>query len=206
MGLRIGISMRETNAENYIEQRDTIAKDWSKYMLKTFPKAAWLFIPNMENDVVKYLESWKINVLFLSGGDDIGLYPERDATERILLKYAIEQKIPVVGICRGMQLIHDYYNGKIIAGDKEFAKNHRATEHLITYKGEVQNVNSYHTNKIDESSLHNQFKITSRCQLDNSIESFENNQILAMMWHPERDKEYSTWNQEIIKTFIKYED
>ncbi len=197
--------MRVANALGYEEVRDAIARDWSDYMLNVFPKAQWLFIPNIGLNATKYIKDWNINVLFLSGGDDLGLFPDRDETETTLLKYALKNNIPIVAICRGMQLVHTFFGGKIEEGDEIFSLEHRATEHVILFEGEQRVVNSYHTNKIIENSIHNSFNILARCITDNTIESFKNDAILAMMWHPERDKEYQKWNQKIIKKHIKYE-
>ena len=61
-----------------------------------------------------------------SGGDDIGKYKLRDDTEEVLLSYAIKKKIPIFGICRGMQLIGKYFNVKLIK-----VNNHVKLEHYI---------------------------------------------------------------------------
>jgi putative glutamine amidotransferase len=197
--------MRVTNAIGYSEVRDTIARDWSDYMLNVFPKAQWLFIPNIGHESIDYIHKWDINVLILSGGDDIGLFPDRDQTETELLKYALKMQIPIVAICRGMQLVHAVFGGTMKEGSSEFSKIHRATEHVISIDRENRMVNSYHNNKIVEDTIHSDFRITGKCLTDNSVESFQSERILAMMWHPERDKEYQNWNQELIKNFLQYE-
>ena len=82
-------------------------------MLSVFPESKWLLIPNIGKQAVNYFKEWDLNVLFLSGGDDIGKFQIRDETELELIKYAISKSIPIVAICRGMQLIHNVFNGKI---------------------------------------------------------------------------------------------
>ena len=51
------------------------------------------------------LQSNKIKGIILSGGQDIGTNKLRDKTEITLIDFAIKNKIPLIGICRGMQLI-----------------------------------------------------------------------------------------------------
>lgn len=206
MSLRIGISMREVNAIGYEEKRDAIARDWPNYMFNVFPNAKWTFIPNLGIKSVEYFQKWDLNALFLSGGDDIGVTQDRDNSEIELLKYALKKKIPIVAICRGMQLVHTFYKGQLTNGNNTFKTNHKATKHLVSLEGEQHMVNSFHTNKIVEETIHESFEITSRCIKDNSVEGFKNDKIITMMWHPERDKNYPKWNEELIKKFLQYED
>ena len=201
--IRIGISMRITDAVNYKEQRDTIASDWSTYLLSEFPDCQWILIPNMGEKVVDYFHQWNLNVLILTGGDDIGRYPIRDITEFALLKMAIENKIPVIGICRGMQLIHHFYDGKLLSGDNQFDEIHRSKEHCVLLKGHRYMTNSFHSNQIDENSLHNDFEILATCENDATIEAFEKQGVLGIMWHPERSIPYQKWNTELIREFIE---
>ena len=60
-----------------------------------------------------YLTRNKINFVVLSGGEDIGKNKFRDFTEINLLKYSIQTNIPLLGLCRGMQLINLFFKGKL---------------------------------------------------------------------------------------------
>ena len=203
MNYRIGISMRVTNALQYDEVRDSIAHDWSNYMQNVFQNSKWLFVPNLGKKTVDYFKDWNLNVLFLTGGDDIGKFEIRDESEIELVKYAVTNSIPIIAICRGMQLIHYLYNGKIKKGNNVFIENHRTNRHVISIENMTYEVNSYHVNYLEENTLNESFKVFSRCQLDNSIEGFYNSKILAMMWHPERETQPAKWNEDLIKNFLK---
>jgi len=197
--------MRITNDTSYDEPRDSIAGDWSKYMLSAFPDSQFIFIPNIKEDVEHYLKGWDIDVLILSGGDDLGTFPARDKTEILAFLYALKMKIPVIAVCRGLQLVHSYFGGKIESGDNNFIEKHRATKHIIDVDDISYEVNSYHTNVIIEETVHKNFEIFARCKDDNSIEGLRSKQVLGMMWHPERDESMKNWNKLLIEKFIKNE-
>lgn len=201
--IRIGISMRITEATNYVEDRNSIASDWSQYLMSEFPEYKWIFIPNIEEKAIDYFRQWNLNALFLTGGDDLGKYPKRDNTEFTLLKMAVEDNIPVVGICRGMQLIHVFFDGKIDQGKEEFQRTHINKKHSVTFQAEKYETNSFHSNKINEDSLHKDFKIISRCEEDLTVEAIEKPGVLGLMWHPERATPYQKWNSTYIKEFIE---
>lgn len=205
MALRFGITMREVNAVGYDEPRDALARDWPKFMQAAFPNDKWLFVPNIEEKAIDFIINWDINVLILSGGDDIGDFPIRDKTERCLLEYAIQNDIPVIAICRGLQVVHSYYGGKIVKGNTLFSKQHRASRHNIGLDSATHEVNSYHTGQIVENTLHKDFEILARCNEDGSIEAIRNKNILGMLWHPEREEEVQSWNLELIEKFLQNE-
>lgn len=202
-GYRFGITMRETMAPNYFEPRDTIAQDWSKYMGTAFPNSQYLFVPNSGQRAVDFVKKWDLNILILSGGDNLGISKNRDHTEQILLQYALENNIPVIGVCRGLQLIHTFFGGSIKKGDEKFVSQHRATKHTIEIEGQSFNVNSYHENILVKETVHAKLKVFATCSTDQSVEGLHNENILAMMWHPERDEKMSEWNRELIVNFLE---
>ena len=70
-----------------------------------------------------------VSGLLLTGGGDVdpalygealdgsmGIEPERDEMEMALFRYAIEEDMPTLGICRGMQLINVAMGGRLIQG------------------------------------------------------------------------------------------
>ena len=56
----------------------------------------------------------RIDGLVLAGGVDVGDDPERDAFEMALGRRALERDLPLLGICRGMQVMNVAAGGTLI--------------------------------------------------------------------------------------------
>ena len=138
--------------------------------------------------------------LVLTGGADIGKNQERDRIEKIYLDRALCLGIPVLGICRGMQLVNVYLGGTLIEDIEETLCNHGldrellATEgmristmpssfHDVFFENTVIKVNSRHHQAIDKlaDSL-----LATGIAADGIIEIAENDQFILVQWHPER--------------------
>ena len=81
------------------------------------------------SDVTEVLDSYidKIDALILSGGHDVcsmnyneepcpkmgDIFPERDKFDFALLERAEKKRIPILGICRGAQVINVYHGGSL---------------------------------------------------------------------------------------------
>src|SRR4051794_41479526 len=65
--------------------------------------------------------------VLLTGGADIGDVPERDTFELALAAAALEADIPVLGVCRGMQVMNVARGGTLIEHlpDKVGHEDHR---------------------------------------------------------------------------------
>jgi putative glutamine amidotransferase len=79
-----------------------------------------------------------MSAAILSGGGDPGDDPEREYTETGILKYAEEKQLPVLGICRGMQMMGVYAGASLVEVSGHVRARHKV-EGIIT--GEV---NSFH--------------------------------------------------------------
>lgn len=200
--LRLGISMRITVELAYDEKRDSLARDWSTFMLREFPMVDWIYLPNIENSVEHYCKRWNINGFILSGGEDIGIDKERDNTEIAILEYARSNNLPLLGICRGLQLIFQYYGGSLEDGSDRFLKAHCSTSHYVLYETEKILVNSYHKKKLIPETLPPELRIKAVCASDHSIEAVSGENLLGIMWHPEREQPYKKWNTELIRSFF----
>ncbi len=65
--------------------------------------------PSMPNGLQArgLLTSWLNDLrpegLVLSGGNDVGAEPDRDVSENVAIEWAMAARLPVLGLCRGMQ-------------------------------------------------------------------------------------------------------
>jgi putative glutamine amidotransferase len=203
--LNIGISMRETNAIGYNEKRDSIARDWYTYLDEVMPNANWLLLPNIEKNIIRYIEYWDINAFILIGGEDLGISYQRDNTEKLIFEYSQKKTLPILAICRGFQLVYEQMGGCVKKQNKDFSRFHTANHHEIIIGNKKKIVNSYHSNALLESVKPKELDIIARCKKDNTIEAYEGYNILGFMWHPEREKEFNEWDAKKIKELFKYE-
>jgi len=191
---RIGITLRIEHIKKYNEKRDAISHDWANFL--EISHILPIFIPNTLKNPKYFLEEMKLDGLIMSGGDNKGDDKERDYTEKEIIQFSIEKKIPLFGICRGMQVINDFFGGNQIMtnNSKHVTKHHKIK--LIDDKAkkyfqtEEIEVNSFHNNIINKDCVGKDLQIFALAEIDNTVEGFyhENLPILGIMWHPEREQ------------------
>ena len=200
----IGISQRIDFLKDRNETRESLDRKLNELLIKCnlFP----LPIPNIFynnknkdkgfNNLKKWISKKKIKGIILSGGNDIGIYKDRDYTEYFLIKYAKLKKIPVLGICRGMQLI-----AKSEGVNLKKISNHVNTNHKI-YGKISGTVKCFHNFAIKKCP--NKYTILSKSN-DNCIMAIQNDNypIEGWMWHPERNKKFKKIDINNIKRIFK---
>jgi putative glutamine amidotransferase len=232
MKKKIGISYTRTHFDNYwnwITKEDM--QDDLDLVLLSFEK-------NNTEDI------YKCHGFILTGGVDVhpGFYngqtvynnspeifqPERDAFEENIYRYSQEKKLPVLGICRGMQLINVLEGGKLIQdldnGNERHRKEELDKEHGIvaqertllykianTVKGAV---NSAHHQAIDPHAIGGNLIVnaydddeTDNVNIIEGLE-FKNKSgkafMLCVQWHPERmkNKKDNPFSENIKQQFL----
>ena len=163
----------------------------------------YYLVPNKKRLSKKKIK--EINLLIIPGGNDVSNVLNtskiRNSIEKNLIKICFEKEIPILGICRGAQLLNKCFGGKITK-----IKKHMRTRHNIFFtnreiiKKNFLNVNSFHNDGIKKNDLSKSFKVLASDKQKN-IEMFisNNKKIIGTMWHPEREK--STL---LLDSLIKY--
>ena len=146
--------------------------------------------------------------LILCGGADIGKNPIRDSRETEWIRSALENGQPIIGICRGMQLLNYYFGGTVLTLSKELKVYHLKdkfeddADHSYRLSG-FHFVSDIYGNCVSVNSRHHQYcsKIAKNFKIThtsihweiidgNIVEGIEDvkNKIWAVQWHPEREE------------------
>ena len=199
--LTIGISLRIVESTDYNEKRDALSQDWSIFFEKVGINP--LLIPNTIKNVSSFLEDMQVQGLILSGGDNIGDSQDRDKTEQKIINYSLGKKIPLIGICRGMQVINTFFGGTVETlenskhvGDPHFVSLNK--NFALFLQAEKLQVNSFHNNVIKQKNLGKNLEPFAMAS-DHTIEGFYHTElpIVGVMWHPERTPNEK--NEQIIR-------
>ena len=160
-----------------------------------------IILSSVTKNINEYLRKESIKGIILTGGCDVGKFILRDNFERKLITYCKKNNIPILGICRGMQFINNYFGGK---SKKIFG--HVRTKHKISGKKYYYNqkVNSYHKLGIFPDNLSPDLDILAQAE-DTSVEALKHKKfkIHGIMWHPERELIFKNKDKTLIKNIFK---
>lgn len=198
--LRIGITQRVDELVSRLEVRDALDQKLVSLIssLGFYP----IPVPNSiinegEHKLFDWLEEMQINGIIISGGNDINDFPARDQTELSILSWSEINKIPVLGLCRGMQLIATYFGGKLEKVDGHVASTNNVK--VISLDGEwPESITCYHNLRIEDCPLNFEVAVLSN---DGTIEAIISPALgwEAWMWHPEREDTFRSVDLERIK-------
>lgn len=193
-----------------------------------------LIIPvNTEPNIIK-AQMENVDGLILSGGYDVNpllfgeephrllgaTFGERDTFESILIKYALKMEKPILGICRGCQILNVICGGTLYQDcslDKDsFIKHSQENtpaqpSHTITISedselysifGEKALVNSFHHMSIKRVA--DGFKVIGVASdgIVEAIERVDGSFAIGTQWHPEMMANSNEQMLEIFKLFI----
>lgn len=163
-----------------------------------------------------------IDGLMLAGGADIDpstygeaphpetveTVPERDRFEIAMTRAAIERDLPVLGICRGMQLINVAHGGTLLQHLPERFGHHEHLRVIGTFDGADHDVEivdgslaaraagethhatkSHHHQGVDR--LGEGLVVSGHSSMDGLVEAIEMPErlfVLGVQWHPEADE------------------
>lgn len=183
---RILVTQRVTVVPTHGERRDSLDQRWVHFLFACglLP----LLVPNHLPTSRLMLEALQPDGILLTNGDDLTAYggrvPEREEMERFLIDYALQEGIPLIGVCKGMQVIQDYFGVPLhqISG-------HVRSQQTVTLHGSAHEVNSYHnwgtTQTVEPLDVWGVAE-------DGVVKAVRVNskEVYGIMWHPERFQRY----------------
>lgn len=177
--------------------------------------------------------------LMLSGGEDVdprcygerpspalgAIEPARDAMEFNALKCAIEREVPILGICRGAQVLNVHFGGTLyqdIDTERPGQLAHQQVEpwekrtHAATVLCESMLCSITGTEELFINSFHHQavkrlgknLRVVARAE-DGLVEAIEHESypwLLGVQWHPERNEASAPDTDPDRRIFLAFRD
>jgi putative glutamine amidotransferase len=215
--------------------------------LKTFPRAFYVesirktggipvILPPVRSDEEAHEALNIVNGLLLTGGGDISpaylkedplrgigtCIPERDLSELLLTKLALQSDLPILGICRGIQVLAVAAGGRIyqdIFGQQPGTIQHSQTAPrncpwhsvkitpeslLFKFLKEVEiAVNSFHHQAVCELPPGFQRNAVAVDGIIEGIEKVDAKFCLGVQWHPESMLETEKHSCDLFTGFIE---
>ena len=205
---KIAITQRLILNDNYYELREALDTRWGLLFdaLNFLP----IILP-IEYNFKKYFDSIKIDGILLTGGNDLNSLNcsdeslQRDIFEKELIKYGIKNNIPILGVCRGMQVIAEYFGASFIKVKDQVAIKHslKVNEESKYFNelSKLNDVNSFHNYAVENLTKDLLISATDNNDTIKAIEHKEY-KIFAQMWHSERDKIFDKEQLKLIEEFF----
>lgn len=195
---RIAVSQRVDVLRDRNERRDALDQNLCAFLAACGCLA--LPVPNLPDQVENAFRAVSWDGVLLSGGNDLTAYggdaPERDATEGKLIDLARRQRLPLFGVCRGMQMIVHSFGGTLTR-----VEDHVARRHTLSGLDGGAEVNSFHT--LAPLDVPDGFVVTARAQ-DGVVEAIrhQTEAVAGILWHPERNPVFTPRDVDRVKEFF----
>jgi putative glutamine amidotransferase len=190
---RIGLTQRVEVVSGRGERRDALDQRWQPLFAKLGALAVPL--PNVATSAQALLEALALDGIVLTGGNDVAeapeaanVAPERDHLERDLIRQCLAHGLPLLGICRGMQMINVALGGGLERTTAHAGVEHRISVGNSSHWPDPWRVNSYHDVCIPRADLAPSLRCLARAE-NGDVEAFAHAEAMChgIMWHPERE-------------------
>ena len=204
---RVLVTQRVDFHTSHGERRDAIDQRWIHLLrdCELWP----VLVPNHPEYVQDLVRHESFDGVLLTGGNTLSSYggdaPERDASETLLLDWALKQHQPVLGVCRGMQLLQSHFGIEL-----ESVSGHVRTRHKLTITpgcrlsaqlSELQTVNAFHD--FGAKTSRTPLVISARSE-DDVVMAVEHQDrpFYGQMWHSERETPFVEEEKNILKSIF----
>jgi gamma-glutamyl-gamma-aminobutyrate hydrolase PuuD len=206
----VGLTQRVEAIQERNERRDCLDQMWTRLLVQN--EMLPVPLPNCIEDVATLVSELDLEGVILTGGNDLSHLPsatntasERDAFERRLLVLWPEKSIPVLGVCRGLQMMAEFYGSKLVPLAEHVATRHGLAvcrRNTMPLRGRKA-VNSFHNFGIAPDKLGGDLMAVASAP-DGTVEGVVHREFRqwGIMWHPERppyDENDLTLMKELFK-------
>ena len=200
----VAVSQRVDHLPDRNEARDALDQRLITFLLVAgfipvpVPNGLYRALPDGRSGP-EALDAWlaavKPQAFVLSGGNDIGQCSERDLTEEWLLDHASQHQMPLLGICRGLQMMAHWAGIGL-----KTVEGHVRTRHCLSgdLTGEA---NSYHGFSL--TACPDGFEVLAKSE-DGEIEAIRHLSLPweGWMWHPEREIQFMSRDIKRVKALF----
>jgi len=234
IGITCGSDVSASSAGGRIYRKDSVGSDYVSAI--EHAGGTPIVLPIVENQecISRFIDI--IDGLLLSGGGDIdpsffneepiptlgSIDPNRDSVEMLLSKAALEQDLPVLAICRGIQVLNVAAGGTLYQDisqhSKEILKHRQSApgwhaSHTIQiepgslmygmFDNQTSRVNSFHHQAIRDTA--DGFYVSARTSdgIIEVIEGQEHRFMLGVQFHPEMMFQHHPEAANIFAAFVK---
>lgn len=195
---RIGVTQRQVAVEGRDELRDALDV--------RLPALLWdlgfapVPLANRIPDPRAYLDALALDGLVLSGGDDPGATPERDRFEAAALDHAEAVALPVLAVCRGLQVLNLRAGGRLRPVDGHVATRHEVRGVLAP---DGREVNSFHRHGLLPGDLGADLHVLATAP-DGTVEAIRHARLpwTGVLWHPERDEPTDPADRALVRAVL----
>jgi gamma-glutamyl-gamma-aminobutyrate hydrolase PuuD len=178
-----------------VEYCDSLDQEWTAFLAAAGCMPVPL--PNDPATAVALLLELPIDGLLLTGGEDLEAYggeaSKRDETEQALLKLARDWRMPVIGVCRGMQMIQDAFNVPLIQ-----VSGHISSGEIINADAGVRVVNSYHRWGTRQTAPDLEIWALTEDGVVKAVHH-RHEPLVGVMWHPERQHPFAEADLDLFR-------
>jgi N5-(cytidine 5'-diphosphoramidyl)-L-glutamine hydrolase len=194
----IAITQRVATDPRYKERHDCLDQAWIRFVLGCglMPVP----VPNTTEAARALCQKVTVDGIVLTGGNDLAVLggdaPERDTAESALLDLAEKRRLPVLGVCRGMQVLQHRLGISLTR-----VSGHVAPRQVIRIDGRSVEVNSYHNFGTVENRA--PFEVWAVAE-DGVIKAIRDprRRVVGIMWHPERLDPFASRDRDMFRNLF----